>query len=277
MKNHTIEKFDNYTLIKVGEVLTYVDCKDFDVDVEQLINTSEHHVFINCEVLDAFSKDWIRSFLKLQMGLKKRQLSLRLVNVNAHAAGLLKKEGIDTAFTMAPTIKDALTELGLAAAPAPKKSFDTGFINPFLEATMHVLDVQAKVQAKAGKITLKKSDTPSSADISGIIGIVSDNFNGSVVISFPESTFLKIMSSMLGEDLQEMNKDILDGAGEITNMIFGQAKIILNEKGYGIRTALPSVVHGKNHIMSSQTKGPVVIIPFESQVGNFHVEICLSA
>ncbi len=69
----------------------------------------------------------------------------------------------------------------------------------------------------------------------------------------------------------------MDGAGEITNMIFGQAKIILNEKGYGIKTALPSVVTGKDHNLLSITKGPVVTVPFTSTAGNFFVEICISA
>jgi len=99
----------------------------------------------------------------------------------------------------------------------------------------------------------------------------------SVVISFPEATFLKVMSGMLGEEYLELNQDILDGAGEITNIIFGQAKVILNGKGYGIKTALPSVVHGKDHTVSSHDlMGQSVVVPFESNSGKFFVEICLS-
>lgn len=272
MKNYSIEKSEKYLLLKLGEILTYNDCKDFEPDLDMLINKQSQHVIIDCEVLESLSKDWIRSLLRLQLGLKKRRIQMRLVHVSSAVHNLLKKEGIDTAFAINISLKDAIEELGLAL----KKTFDTGFINPFLDATLRVLEVQASVEATPGKIALKKNDNDFPADISGIIGIVSDNFNGSVVISFPEQTFLKIISKMLGEDYTSINKDILDGAGEITNMIFGQAKITLNEKGYGIKTALPSVVHGKNHTLSSQTNGPIVVIPFESQVGNFHVEICLS-
>lgn len=60
-------------------------------------------------------------------------------------------------------------------------------------------------------------------------------------------------------------------------MTFGQAKVILNEKGYGIKTAIPSVVSGRNHSLETLTKGPIVVVPFESSKGNFFVEICLSA
>ena len=155
---------------------------------------------------------------------------------------------------------------------------DINFVNPFLAATLHVLKVQAQIEAAPGKVYLKKDNpTTLTGDVSGVIGIVSDTFNGSVVISFPEATFLKVMSNMLGEDYTELNQDILDGAGEITNMIFGQAKITLNERGYGIKIALPTVVSGKGHTMQGTTKGgPTVVIPFSSPAGSFFVEISLS-
>ncbi len=153
---------------------------------------------------------------------------------------------------------------------------DINFVNPFLGATLNVLKVQASIEAQPGKITLKQSGEPLKGDVSGVIGIVSDTFKGNVVISFPESTFLKVMSNMLGEEYTEISQDIVDGAGEITNMIFGQAKVVLNERGYGVQIALPQVITGKNHMLSNQSKGPTVIIPFNSTAGDFFVEICLS-
>ena len=81
---------------------------------------------------------------------------------------------------------------------------------------------------------------------------------------------------MLGEEYQEISKDIIDGAGELTNMIFGQAKVTLNQKGYGIQTAIPSVISGKNHSLSALTKGPIVVIPFSTEAGPFFIEICVS-
>lgn len=153
---------------------------------------------------------------------------------------------------------------------------DTNFVNPFLAATLHVLKVQASIEAKPGKVYLKKADETVKGDVSGVIGIVSDAFNGSVVISFPEKTFLNVMGGMLGEEYTELSQDILDGAGEITNMIFGQAKIVLNERGYGVQIALPQVISGKGHSLSAISKGPTVVIPFTSSAGEFFVVICLS-
>jgi chemotaxis protein CheX len=272
MKSHDIQHLEKYDLIKLGAHLGAAGYKLFEADAEVLMRDCNKQVFIDCKELVSISHDWIRLLLKLQVSLKRKQLSLKLVNVSLPVVNFLKREGINTAFSISATFEEALQN----NSADKKKKFDIAFINPFLEATIKVLKVQASIESSAQKIVLKKDDQNFRGDISGIIGIVSDNFNGTIVISFPESTFLKIMGGMLGEEFHEINKDIIDGAGEITNMIFGQAKILLNEKGYGIKTALPSVVHGKDHSTTSQTKGPVVIIPFESGAGNFHVEICLS-
>ncbi len=153
---------------------------------------------------------------------------------------------------------------------------NTDFIHPFLNATVHILNVQANLPAEPGKAFLKKTNDRLVGDVSGIIGVVSDKFNGSVIISFPEATFLKVMSNMLGESFTELTPEIVDGAGEVLNMIFGQAKVVLNEKGYGIKTAIPSVVTGRHLSVSTMTKGPVVVVPFSSGAGEFFVEICLN-
>lgn len=154
---------------------------------------------------------------------------------------------------------------------------DINFVNPFLAATLNVIKVQANITAEPGKVYLKKPEDDLKGDVSGVIGIVSEAFNGSVVISFPEKTFLKVMSNMLGEEYTVLSKDILDGAGEITNMIFGQAKVTLNDRGYGIKVALPQVISGKGHSLTTPSaKGPTVVIPFTSEAGDFFVEISVS-
>jgi len=270
-KTYHIDKHEGYTVIKFDGELDYHQCKLFEEEIDGISN-GDNHVIINCESVTSIPKDWLRALLRMQINLKKDSKLFKLIHVNLSLTNYLKKEGIDTTFKIAKDLRDALTEVGLA----PKRTLDTEFINPFLNATMHVLKVQATTEARPGKVHMKRATDQTMGDVSGIIGIVSDAFNGSVVISFPEQTFLKIMSSMLGEEYTKLDKEIIDGAGELTNMIFGQAKIVLNDKGYGIKTAIPSVVSGKNHILTAQSKGPVVVVPFESSAGIFVVEICLS-
>ena len=99
---------------------------------------------------------------------------------------------------------------------------DVQLINPFINATLKVLETMAFVKAKAGKPFLKKDNT-AKGDVSGIIGFTGET-NGTVSVSFDESCILKIVSSMFGEEITEINSEITDAVGEITNMISGQAR-----------------------------------------------------
>lgn len=271
-KNYQIIPGNGYLTVRLLGILEAGNLGNFDADVQKQLNDPFPHVIVNCEHLTSLSKEWVRSLLKIQLFLKQFNTEMRLIRVGSQLMNALKREGVDTAFKYSEGLRQSLSELGLVS----KKALDTDFINPFLTATLRVLKVQAGIDAKAGKIYLKNERDHFVGDVSGVIGIVSESFNGSVVISFPEETFLNVMSDMLGEEFTELNKEILDGAGEITNMIFGQAKISLNEKGYGIKTAIPSVVSGKDHSLNALTKGPIVVVPFESSAGKFFVEICLS-
>src|ERR1700744_6373713 len=103
---------------------------------------------------------------------------------------------------------------------------DVNFVKPFVDGTIHTLEVQCHVTAKVGKpyIKGKSGGEPPQIDIAGIIGITSPSFKGSISLCFPEKTFLGIMGKMLGETYTSITKDVEDGAGELTNIIFGAAK-----------------------------------------------------
>jgi len=161
--------------------------------------------------------------------------------------------------------------------PSPARTISAEFIDPFLVSTLNVLKLQASTVAVSGTPFRKEHGDKFLGDISGVIGLVTDDFTGSVVISFPEKTFLTVMSRMLGEEFTSMTPDIQDGAGELTNIIFGSSKVVLNQKGFNIQTALPSVIVGEGHAILSPNRGLRVAIPFSSDAGDFFIEICLSA
>lgn len=273
-KNKTFQilKAEDYFTIKISGDPGPENAKLLEDEVVNIIAEPYRHVIVNCDHLSGIGKPWLRILLKMSLELKKVNKEVRLILVSPTVKQIINSEGVDKALKVSLNLRDALVELKLVS----KKQLDTDFINPFLAATMQVLKVQTKTVAKPGRIFIKQAADKFSGDISGVIGLVSESFNGSVVISFPQDTFLKIISRMLDENFTTLTKEIADGAGELTNMIFGQAKVVLNEKGYGIKTALPSVVSGKDHSVLTLTKGPVVVVPFETDAGPFFVEVCLS-
>jgi chemotaxis protein CheX len=80
---------------------------------------------------------------------------------------------------------------------------------------------------------------------------------------------------MFGEEMKEINNEISDAVGELTNMISGQARKELSEIGKVFQGAIPTVITGKSHKLESMTKGPKIAIPFKTEFGNFTIEVSM--
>jgi chemotaxis protein CheX len=150
---------------------------------------------------------------------------------------------------------------------------DVAFINPFLKAILNVLSTMATLDAKPGKPRVKKSEI-AGGDVTGIIGMTSEQARGTMAITFTEPVILEITKRMLGEEVTTIDDTVSDMVGEITNMVTGGAKKVLREKGYRFDMAIPSVISGKDHIIRHKSKAPIVIVPFSTDAGDFFIEIC---
>jgi len=151
---------------------------------------------------------------------------------------------------------------------------DARFINAFLDGTLNVLKTMAFVEPNSGKPYIKR-DGLANGDVSGIIGFTGA-VTGSMALSFSEKSILKIVSNMLGEEIKEINADIKDAVGEITNIISGAARKELELIGINVLAAIPTVVSGKGHSITHVLGGPSIIIPFEIEEGPFVVDICIN-
>lgn len=145
------------------------------------------------------------------------------------------------------------------------------FINPFLSSMLNVMSTMAQIKLTPHKPRLKK-DQVAMGDVSGLIGMVSKENKGSLSITFEGDLALATMKKMVGEGPDEINEEITDLVGEITNMVTGGAKRMLSEKGFEFDMATPVVVSGKNHTISHKADGPIVIIPLSCDLGKAYIE-----
>lgn len=151
---------------------------------------------------------------------------------------------------------------------------DVKYINPFLQATQNVIKTMAFVDVTPGKPFLKK-DQVAKGDVSGIIGLTGEA-TGSLSVTFNFELIKQIMSSMLGEEVDEVTNDVRDAVGELTNMISGDARRMLQQEGVNLSAAIPTIVAGKDHTIKHVVAGPVIVIPFESgNNGRASVEVSL--
>ena len=133
------------------------------------------------------------------------------------------------------------------------------------------MSTMAKLELTPLKPSLKKNSV-AKGDVSGLIGMVSEQAKGSLSITFEASLALATMKGMVGESPDEVNSEITDLVGEITNMVTGGAKRQLSEKGFEFDMATPMVVSGKNHTIHHKAKGSVIIIPLRSEYGKAFIE-----
>ncbi len=265
-----VEKHETHLIVKFSKNPESSEIKQFENQLELIAG---NYIILDCDSLIEANRDLTRILLKLHLACKKENKFLKFINVSSSFLSFLKKESLDTTFQIAHDLKDALSELGVV----PKRSISTDFIDSFLESTIKVLKIQADIDVSHGRFEVTKTQDNGICDISGVIGIICNNFKGSVIVSFPEKTFLNVLSKMLGDEIVEVNSENMDGAAELTNMIFGQAKLTLNEKGFGLKMALPSVILGKPDSFLSLHSGTAILIPFHSNEGHFFMRIGLSA
>ena len=74
--------------------------------------------------------------------------------------------------------------------------------------------------------------------------------------------------------MKELNEEIKDAVGELTNMISGQARLKLDELGRSLEASIPSIITGKNHAVIHITSDPIITIPFATNDGDFTIEVC---
>jgi len=150
---------------------------------------------------------------------------------------------------------------------------DVKLINPFIEATIHVMSSMAFTEAHVGNPYLKENSL-ALGDVTGIVGLTGET-RGTLSISFSEDCILSIVGKMFDEEITKIDHDVKDAVGEILNIVSGQARKKLETLGRSLKGAIPSVIAGKNHSITHITAHSVIAIPFSTNNGNFTIEICL--
>jgi len=148
---------------------------------------------------------------------------------------------------------------------------DVKFVNPFVMAIANVFEKMVHTKVRIGKPLLKQTDLVS-AEVSGIIGL-SGYVQGMVVLSFPRDAACKVASAFAGVELTMDSPDFADAIGELANMVAGNAKKDFGE--YRTSISLPSVIIGPGHTVSQSRAWPYLVIPCETALGNFNVEVAL--
>ncbi|MBF0206530.1 MAG: chemotaxis protein CheX [Oligoflexia bacterium] len=160
------------------------------------------------------------------------------------------------------------------------------FLRAFVMSAIKTMFIQGKTFSKRGSLLTKKSNLNLlDGDLSGIINIESQQGAYAIFLSFPKSTFLRLMSQMLGEEISALTEDLEDGVSEVLNIVYGQAKAVLNkDDNTALRSEIPALIKGNifpgnnsaqiekvTKITSDLNQGYCVIVPFSSNLGEYYI------
>lgn len=146
-------------------------------------------------------------------------------------------------------------------------------INPFVASTAEVLSTMAETAVQRGNVYIKNSSDPLGA-ITALMPLSGDAYKGSFALSLDIETVSAIGERLLREPIGSDEKDYLDVIGELSNMISGGARKRLWEEGMNFEMAQPQAFSSTGPF-SHLVDGPILVIPLDTDIGTFHIEVLL--
>ena len=151
---------------------------------------------------------------------------------------------------------------------------DKRLINAFVDGVIKTLSSMAQTTVETGKPFIE-NELSQRGSVAGLIGMVCGSMKGNLTISFEPQAAFTIINNMLGEMPASVDDSVADAVGELTNMIYGSAKTVLNQLGYAFQMAIPTVIRGDYKIVSYH-KGASLVIPFKlPDDSKFYIEITI--
>lgn len=108
--------------------------------------------------------------------------------------------------------------------------------------------------------------------ISSLVGFAG-TYNGLVSLHMPSDLAIRATSCMLGMEVAEVSDDVNDAMGEIANMIAGSFKQHLSTSGMDIHISTPSVIHGKEYVISLGSNPDQIAVRFATDDDWFMVAV----
>lgn len=179
-----------------------------------------------------------------------------------------------------PTLLTEIRAAGMEAVFSPIEKLEQAaasgivldFIQPFLAATKKVIEVQCHTAARPSvpKIREKVSEN---IVIVGMIELESRGSRGRFLLSMNREAFFEVYQNMLGDKIDSIGKEESDAVGELVNIIYGQAKIDLNKRGFAFDRAFPTVFYGDRISTCHFAIGKAVVLAFATPAGIVEVDI----
>lgn len=140
-----------------------------------------------------------------------------------------------------------------------------------VNATKDVFSTMLMMELEDGPPVIGKGGEITS-NISSMLGL-GGGIRGILAIHCPGGIAKGVTGAFLGMEIEELNDDVKDAIGEITNMVAGNLKIFFAKINTDIKLAIPTTVIGESYHTSGLFGATRIVVPFVCEYGSFWVEL----
>jgi chemotaxis protein CheX len=116
------------------------------------------------------------------------------------------------------------------------------------------------------------------APVDGVVSLIglAGPWIGTGCLTCSPALACKLSEQLLMSEFESVNDEVLDAVAELTNMIIGNVKTILEQDFGPMALSIPTVVFGRNFTARSAGSEEWAVVPFAFPEGRLYVKLCLA-
>jgi chemotaxis protein CheX len=142
-------------------------------------------------------------------------------------------------------------------------------------ATREVFSTMLNLELTAGEVFVEKEEAAPASGVVSLIGLAGE-WVGSGSLSCTAQFACKIASHLLQTEYAAIDEDVLDAVAEVTNMIIGNVKTVLENRLGGMGLSTPTVIYGRNFQTRSTRNQEWTVVPFLLDGERMCVQVCIA-
>jgi chemotaxis protein CheX len=142
-------------------------------------------------------------------------------------------------------------------------------------ATGEVFTTMLNLSVTPGEVFVEKEEAVPSSGVVSLIGLAG-SWVGSGSLACSAGCATKIASALLMASYEGINEEVLDAVAEVTNMIIGNVKTVLETRLGAMGLSTPTVIYGRNFQTRSSGNQEWTVVPFSLDDERMCVQVCIA-
>jgi chemotaxis protein CheX len=142
-------------------------------------------------------------------------------------------------------------------------------------ATGEVFTTMLGVEIQCMPSHVEEADLSVSDGVLAFVGMAGP-WTGAGAVTCSAKLACQLCAYLLGTEAESVNEEVLDALGELTNMIIGGFKTLIERHTGVLGLSIPTVVYGHNFTSRSTGRNAWVVVPFQCGSEIMEVRVCLA-